>query len=141
MKKITLLFSCILLGLFAFAQKPAGSIKGILVDSTGKEPLAGATVSVLFEKDSSILTYKITDSTGTFIIKDLANNPYKLLVSFQGLKPFEKAFAITDAMPSVDLGNIIMVKDINTLDDIVLISDVPIQIKGDTTQFNASAFK
>jgi hypothetical protein len=129
------------LGLFSFAQKPMGSITGTLADSTGKEPLAGATVSVLLQKDSSLVTYTVTDPKGSFAIKDLADNPYILTVSFRGFKAFEKRFSITEARPSADMGNIILKKDINTLDELVLVSNVPIQIKGDTTQFNASAFK
>jgi hypothetical protein len=142
MKKIALLACCIFtLNLLAVAQKPAGSIKGILVDSSGRDRLAGATVSVLKEKDSSVVSYVVTDSTGGFEIKDLAADEYRLIVSSQGFQAYEKSFTLTDTRLTNDLGRIPLKKDINTLDELVLISNVPIQIKGDTTQFNASAFK
>lgn len=142
MKKIALLVCCIFtLSLTAAAQQPGGIIKGYLVDSSGSERLAGATVSVLLEKDSSVVSYVVTDSTGSFTIKDLPGNKYQLVVSYQGYQPYEKNFNITDSRPLNDLGRIILKKDMNTLDELVLISNVPIQIKGDTTQFNASAFK
>ncbi len=142
MKKIALLVCCIFtLSLIAAAQQPAGIIKGTLVDSAGSERLAGATVSILLEKDSSVVSYIVTDSTGSFNIKDLPTNKYQLIVSFQGYLPYEKSINITDARPLTDLGRIILKKDMNTLDELVLVSNVPIQIKGDTTQFNASAFK
>lgn len=142
MKKIFLLFSCsFLLSLLAVAQKPGSSIKGILADSSGKERLAGATVSLMLNKDSSIVGYVVTDSTGLFQLTDLANDKYTLTVSTRGFERYEKEIALSESRREVDLGKISLKKDISTLDEVVLISEVPIQIKGDTTQFNASAFK
>ena len=142
MQKIALLFSIIfLLGTAAWAQKPAGSIKGILIDTTGKQPLAGATVSVIYTKDTFLATYMLSDKKGMFEIKGLANATYKLSVSFQGFQSYQKTFSITDARQLVDAGSIITKKDLHTLDTFVITSDVPIQVKGDTVQFNAAAFK
>ncbi len=142
MRKIALLFTIIFLGsLSALAQKPAGSIKGTVIDTTGKQPLAGATVFVMLTKDSSVSTYSVSDKKGIFEIKDLLSDSYKLIISYQGYQSYEKVFSITDVKQLVDIGSIIMKKDFHSLDTFVVKSDVPIQIKGDTTQFNASAFK
>ncbi len=142
MRKIALLFTIIFLAsLAALAQKPAGTIKGTVIDATGKQPLAGATVFVMLTKDSSVSTYTVSDKKGIFEIKDLASDSYKLLISFQGYLSYEKIFSITDVKQLIDIGSIIMKKDFHSLNTFVVKSDVPIQIKGDTTQFNASAFK
>ena len=142
MQKISFLFLLFfMVTIDALAQKPAGTIKAILMDTAAKQPLAGATVSLIFTKDSTIATYVASDKTGLFEINGLANDTYKLLISFQGFETFEKKVAITPARQSVDLGTIILKKDEHTLDTFTVTSEVPIQIKGDTTQFNASAFK
>jgi hypothetical protein len=125
----------------ATAQKPAGNIKGMLMDTAAKQPLAGATVSVVFIKDSSVASFAISDKTGLFDIKDLENDTYKLHISFKGFQPYQKTVIISANKQTINLGNIILKKDEHTLDTFTVTSDVPIQIKGDTTQFNASAFK
>ena len=125
----------------ATAQKPMGNIKGTLMDTAAKQPLAGATVSLVFTKDSTLATYVVSDKNGTFEIKDLAYDSYKLHVSFLGFQPYQKTIPISANRQTINLGNIILIKDEHTLDTFTVTSDVPIQIKGDTTQFNASAFK
>ena len=54
------------------------------------------------------------------------------------LDAVEKTITISANRQNIDLGKIILKKDEHTLDTFVVESDVPIQIKGDTTQFNAS---
>ena len=142
MQKITFLFFLLFLVFAtALAQKPAGIIKGVLMDTAARQPLAGATVSVVFAKDSAMVNYAMSDKTGLFEIKDLANDTYHVHISFQGFEPYEKTVSITGDRQSVDLGKIILKKNDRTLDTFTVTSSVPIQIKGDTTQFNASAFK
>ncbi|MGC4103416.1 TonB-dependent receptor [Ferruginibacter sp.] len=142
MRKVYLLFSLMLLtGLAASAQKTTGSVKGVILDTTGKQPLAGATVSIVFTKDSTMANFIMSDKAGLFEIKDLDNDTYKLHISFKGFEAYQKTFTISDTKKTVDFGRIVMKADLHTLDTFVVTSDVPIQIKGDTTQFNASAFK
>lgn len=142
MQRIIFLLSLFfLVSATALAQKPAGLIKGLLMDTAARQPLAGATVSVVFTKDSALVNYAISDKTGLFEIKDLANNSYHIHISFQGFEPYRKTVTITADRQSINLGNIILKKSDRTLDTFTVTSSVPIQIKGDTTQFNASAFK
>ncbi|GAB2811485.1 outer membrane beta-barrel protein [Ferruginibacter profundus] len=142
MRKFCLLFPLtILLWTATQAQKTTGLIKGVIMDTTGKQPLAGATVSVIFTKDSTMATFAVSDKEGLFEIKDLASEAYKIHITFKGFEPYQKSFVITDTKQIIDLGKIIMKPDLHTLDTFVVTSDVPIQIKGDTTQFNATAFK
>ncbi|MEI9957822.1 MAG: hypothetical protein WDM90_16330 [Ferruginibacter sp.] len=58
-----------------------------------------------------------------------------------GIKHTKDHLRLALQRPTIDLGNISLKKDIQTLDTFVVTNDAPIQIKGDTTQFNASAFK
>jgi Outer membrane protein beta-barrel family/Carboxypeptidase regulatory-like domain len=142
MRKFFLFFSFILLaGSASHAQKPSGSIRAVLSDTALKQPLEGATISLVSAFDSVLAAHAVSDRSGMFQIKGLANDNYKLFISYSGFEPFHANITISSKKQSVDLGNIILKKDMQTLDTFVVASNVPIQIKGDTTQFNASAFK
>jgi len=91
-------------------KKTTGVIRGVLIDTTGKLHWLGATVSVIFNKDSTMASFTLSDKTGMFEIKDLADDSYKLHVSFKGLEPYQKSFSITPAKQVIDLGKIIMKK-------------------------------
>jgi Outer membrane protein beta-barrel family len=142
MRKICLLLSLFLLFCFATqAQKPAGIIKAVLLDTVGGQPIAGATASLLFNKDSTMASYAISDKTGLFEIQNLANDDYQLYISCKGFKAYQALVSISTEKQNINLQNIVLQKDLQTLDTFTVESTVPIQIKGDTTQFNANAFK
>jgi archaellum component FlaG (FlaF/FlaG flagellin family) len=72
MKKIYLAAVLILLSVLSVsAQKVSGTIKGILQDSATATPLGDATVSVMSLPDSSLISFTLTRSNGTFEIKNL----------------------------------------------------------------------
>ena len=123
------------------AQKSTGVVKGMISDTALKQAMSGATVSIISTKDSAMAGFILSDKKGMFEIGNLGNDNYKLLISFQGYLSYQKRFSISATQQSIDLGHISLKKDFHTLDTFVVTSDVPIQVKGDTVQFNASAFK
>lgn len=125
----------------AFAQKPDGSIKGKLVDSTSKQAIPNATVSVLVAKDSSLVSYTLSNAQGVFEVKNLVEGDYRLLISSTGFAETRKTFSITSANKNVDLGDFPVGKDFKTLQGVTITSESPIQVKNDTVQFNSSGFK
>jgi Outer membrane protein beta-barrel family/Carboxypeptidase regulatory-like domain len=138
-------FTLFTLFLFLFnaaqAQRADGNIKGKLIDTTAKQPVTDATVSVLNAKDSSLATFTLSNKQGAFEIKGLANGDYKLVITHQGYMEFKKLLSLTDTMKMIDLGNIPVDKDYLTLQGVVVTTEAPIQVKNDTIQFNASGFK
>lgn len=143
MRKIYLILSLLLLGgvITASAQKKiTGTIKGKLVDSVNKEPMAGATVTVMNPKDSSVVSFKVANAKGEFEIGDLEAGLYRLLVSFQGFDNYSKNFMISAAFPEVNLNSVYMLRKGTTLQEVV-VEGPPIQVKKDTVEFRASAFK
>lgn len=142
MKKASgLLTLALLLSCFTWAQKPVGSIKGKLVDTIAKQPVTDATISVLNSKDSSLTSFTTSNKQGLFEVKELPEGEYKVVLSHQTYQPFIRNIFITADKPLVDLGELAVSKDIKTLDEVILSSTTPIIVKGDTVQFNASAFK
>jgi hypothetical protein len=124
-----------------FAQKKAQSlVTGFLVDSLNKEPMANASVSVISLKDSSIVNIISTNTKGVFLIDRLQPGSYKLTISFLGYYPVHKLVTISSKLSSKDFGTIIMVPKITNLKE-VTIEPPPVEVKKDTIEFRASAFK
>src|SRR2546423_616039 len=140
MKKILFLSVGLLFIIVVAAQKP-GSVKGRLVDTSAKQPLSEATVSVINAKDSSLVSYTLTNKQGIFEIEQLDAGDYKLFVSFKGYQPFKKNFSISVDKKPVDLGEIKLEKEYKVLGEVVVTDDAPIKIKQDTVEFKADAFK
>ena len=137
----TILLALTLFSVSATAQKPDGSIKGRLVDSASKAAISNATVSVQFAKDSSLATFTLSNAQGIFEVKGLAEGDYRLIISSTGFAETKKPFAISADTRAIDLGDFPLGKDFKTLEGVTITNESPIQVKGDTVQFNSSGFK
>jgi len=125
----------------AKAQKADGVIRGKLIDTAAKQPIADATISVLNAKDSSLTTFTLSNKQGVFEIKGLAEGDYKLVITHQGYMEFKKLVSVTATEKTIDLASVPVQKDFKTLEGVTITSESPIQVKNDTIQFNASGFK
>jgi len=79
----------VLLGLLpttAAAQVLYGSMTGTVTDSSGAA-IPGATVSIKDEQTGLALS-AVTDSTGTYTIRNVTGGTYTMNVSLQGFKEF-----------------------------------------------------
>lgn len=140
--KFILITTFLLISLSSLSQqKNPGSVRGSLIDSVSGQMLYDATVSIVRVKDSSLISFTLTSSSGFFEIKNLAPGEYKIVVSYQGFKTLRKEFLITAEQPIADLGKVLMDRSYKTLDEVVVKDDAPVKIKGDTLAFNADAFK
>lgn len=140
MKKIftlSLLFCTLLVG----AQAQNGSIKGKLMDSTAKQPISDATVSVINTKDSSLATFTLSNKQGIFEIKGLEEGNYQLVITHLGFETFKKTVSVTATTKNVDLGDLKIPKEFKSLEGVTVTNDAPVIIKNDTIQFKADAFK
>jgi len=142
MKKIfTLSLLLFALLLTAKAQKFDGNIKGKLIDTAAKQPIPDATVSVLNAKDSSLVTFTLTNKLGVFEVKGLGEGDYRVIISSKGYLEVKQTVSITATGKTFDFGNLAIQKDYKTLEGVTVTSESPIQVKNDTVQFNASGFK
>ena len=142
MKKIlslSVLFLFFLLS--ANAQKADGVIRGKLMDTTAKQPVADATVSLLNAKDSSLATFTLSTKQGVFEIKGIPAGDYRLIISSKGFVEFKRPVSITETSKTIEFGNLAMEKDYKTLEGVTVTTESPIQVKNDTIQFNTSGFK
>src|SRR5687767_1390307 len=142
MKRIFTLF--ILTACFfipAQAQKSDGSIRGKLMDTTAKQAIGDATISVIDVKDSSLTTFTLSNKLGSFEVKGLEEGDYQLVISHQGFETYKKTVSVTSENKTIDLGVLKIQKDYKTLGEVVITADAPVIIKNDTIQFRADAFK
>nr|WKN39947.1 TonB-dependent receptor [Tunicatimonas sp. TK19036] len=121
----------------AYSQQ--SEIQGTVKSATDEMGLPGATV--ILEKTSDATTKGVvTDINGKFRIASVDTGQYKLRIQFIGFVPLEKNIHLQKS--SVDLGNIMLSEETTTLKEIEIVGKVPTgQQQGDTTQFNAGAFK
>jgi hypothetical protein len=128
-----------LLGLPAFAQNGSNKVYGIVKDNVN-EPQIGATV-VLKSTSDVFVAGGAADADGNFILSDIANGSYKLVVSYVGFDDFTRT--ITVAGTELNVGIIKMtVPTSTTLTEVKIEGKAPpVEQKQDTTQFNANSFK
>jgi hypothetical protein len=141
---ITLLIFCLLLSITAFAQRPGGQnmperkFTGKVIDGTAKVPMVGANVLIKTVTDS-LLRGTVTGAGGVFEIARPFIPEVKLEITFLGYKTITKIHSMREP---VELGELILLEDTKVLGE-VLVQGVSVvgEQKGDTTSFNANAFK
>ncbi|GAB4037465.1 outer membrane beta-barrel protein [Spirosoma gilvum] len=135
------IFHCTFFITTAFAQS-TGTISGAVVDSVTRKPLMEASISLLSAKDSSLVSFGITDGDGKFIFSKIAEGQYRVLVTYVGYRSRAKRVAITPNDHTVDVGTIDIVAQSQTLMEVSVQGEkAPIAVKGDTLEFNAGSFK
>jgi hypothetical protein len=134
---LSLTITFLFFGFVATAQ--SGLIKGTIVDTAVKKPLASATISVVQATDSSLVSFARSNDQGSFSVTRLDAGNYILMVSFTGFDTYFKNFAVTEATKEIDAGIIPMTSQNTGMN--VTVTAAPIVIKGDTVEYNAGSFK
>jgi Outer membrane protein beta-barrel family/CarboxypepD_reg-like domain len=129
---IMLIFSSVII-----AQKAV--IKGVVYDTASKKGLAYATVSLVNEKDSTLINFTRADSTGKFILKQVNQGVYLLSTSYVGFMPVWKKIAV--AGDEINIGNVNMV-DVKLAGNVTVNAKrPPVVMNNDTLEFNTENFK
>ncbi len=142
MKKVTRLLLFFLLTNAALQAQKYNLTGKLLADDTS-EPLESATVMILNPTDSSLINFGRTEADGSFTIKNLnSKDAYLLRITFIGYQMSDwQIKANTDKNP-YDLGVIRMQPESLLLKEATVTAEhIPVQIKKDTIEFNANAFK
>ena len=141
MKKTIYLLVLTALPSFLLAQKH-GSVKGQLYDSVARQPVSSATISLLLQKDSSLVGFVMSDEQGRFQLDKIANGKYRLLITHVNYHNGSQLFSISDSATQKDLGRVFMADLSQTLQEVIVTAEAPpITMIGDTIQYNAGSFK
>jgi hypothetical protein len=142
MRKFILLYVLIMgFTSHVFSQKADGQVKGTLIDTASGKPILDATISIINSSDSSLVTFTLTNSAGNFEIRGLAAGVYVVHIAHPLFNTVEKQVKISTESKVSDLGIINPSRDYRTLGEVIVTNEAPIVVKGDTVQYNTSAFK
>ncbi|MEP7278560.1 MAG: outer membrane beta-barrel protein [Bacteroidota bacterium] len=118
-----------------------GTISGTLQDKTDKAPLRGATLNLSPKKNPSQKLDAISDNKGHFSFTGIPPDTFMLSITYVGYE-FVDRQVNPSANSEHNLGVIFIPKTSQELEGVTIIAKTPpAQQKGDTVQFNASAFK
>lgn len=138
MKKISLLFFLVMSAI-SFSQEY--KVTGKVIDETTKEPLEASTVYAESIQDSTMVSYTISNQTGSFVLDlNSAQEKLNLFITYNGYTPVKKV--ITLSKKNIALGEIVLVLQAEQLEGVSVVGErVPIKISKDTLEFNANSFK
>ena len=137
---ILILASSLLVTTYSFSQgKIRGSVKGIVADTSNRQILTDATISLTPESDTSSTEFAITDKHGAFAFKNLLPGNYRLVITFEGFRHISKNFTVNNSNRDFDFATLYMQKASTMLQELVIQSP-PMRIKKDTIEYNAEMF-
>lgn len=142
-KKCLLLLTTILLGPLLFAQSPVYQVlEGNVVDDKSNEPLIGTHIRILNHKDSTQIAATIADIEGFFRIQAQSGKKYLVEIGFMGYQRLYLNVDIPQTGTTHRLGTLRLQEDSRFLNEVVIEGTAIVgENYGDTTAFNASAFK
>lgn len=140
MRQLYFLFFLLTGSLFSFGQR--GEVRGVAYDTLAKRAVPDATVTILAKKDSSLVSFGMTDDKGRFSITSLPDGEYRVLLTHVAFHNSSLFFRISDSSKLAELGNIVMNDRTRVLEEVVIKSEAPpVTLIGDTVQYNAGSFK
>lgn len=139
MSKFLACLLCLCMTHWAIAQNTA-TLKGRLIDSTGKQSLKDASVTILDARDSTLEVFGLTKEDGSFEIKNISFGNYLVHISFQGYETIFKPVTLSKTNTELNLGSIYLKQQANDL-GMVTVTQSPITVKNDTLEYNAGSFK
>ena len=139
MKKLLLLLVICNLAQFVQAQT-VGTVRGRLLDTLNKQSLKDASIVILDARDSTLEVFGLAAADGSFNITNIAFGRMLLQIKFQGYEPVERKLNFTKENSTLNLGNIYLKVAANNLNEVTVTSS-PVQMKKDTVEFSAGAFK
>ncbi|WP_299124139.1 outer membrane beta-barrel protein [uncultured Winogradskyella sp.] len=138
MKKLFIVFA-LLFVIHSFSQEKSFEITGTLIAEDSNNPIESATIYLERIKDSTVVSYTISDKEGKFKLQSSTyDKKLNFYVSYVGYKTYLKQLAID--REKIDLSIIKMQLD-NQLDEVLVKSTAPITIKKDTLEFNVKSYK
>lgn len=117
------------------------SITGTVRDSTGSA-LPNATVMLMQRADSVLVSFTMTEESGSFSLQPVQPGKYFIRLTYVGYANYEKPLDITPKNPPIDLGILQLDPIAELLEGITVTGKRnPVAIKKDTIEFSASSFQ
>ena len=136
---ITLLLSFISVN--SFAQSDKYLIKGKVTDTAASYTMVNSAVTILNQKDSTLVKFARVIQDGTFQINNLKAGKFILLITYPGYADYIEQFALDSVKPSIEFKPINLLLKSTLLENVIIQGKAAaIKIKGDTTEYNAGSY-
>jgi hypothetical protein len=136
------LLSVLLLSLLtftSFAQDGGNKVTGVVKDNVNEAQI-GATITLKTPTDVYV-TGAAADVDGHFVVTDVADGSYKLVVSYLGFDDYTKMITVSGGEVNVGIIKMSSAKS-TTLSEVKIVDKAPpVQQNQDTTAFNANSYK
>lgn len=101
-------------------------IKGKVLDSKTNQSLPLVNLILTDQKQSSLIKYTSSDTSGFFQFTETSKGKYILSVSLMGYQKIEKELLIDENTPKIlELGTILMPEDVNLLGEVTITAGTP----------------
>lgn len=135
-----LVLSLLLVSGSVFAQ--GYGVKGSVNDSVEHVKLVNASIAILNARDSTLVTFTRAAQDGSFAIKNLHKGKFILLLAYPDYADYVEHFSLDSLKQLHNFGHINMQLKSRLLHEVIIKgATTAIKIKGDTTEFNAAAYK
>jgi len=136
----TFLLLILFMSFWASSFSQTFKLSGILTDGKDKQTLIGVVLRLNHLNDSTNTMDAVSDVDGSFVITGLSSGKYLLQASYVGYQPMSQIVQILNA--DLNLGTLIMVQTSSGLKGVTVTAEqIRAQQNGDTSQFNADAYK
>jgi hypothetical protein len=126
---------------FSFAQSNPYLIRGKVTDTAASYTMVNSTVSVLNQKDSTLVKFSRVNQEGSFQINNLKAGNFILLITYPGYADYIEQFALDSLKPAKDFNAVNLLLKSTLLENVIIQGKAAaIKIKGDTTEFNAGSY-
>lgn len=115
------------------AMPQIGHVYGKLVDAQTRQSIEYASVALLRQKDSGVVTGMLSKPNGDFSLEQLPFGQFILRINFMGYKTIFRKVSVTPQAMSQDLGNIRLEANTEVLSEV--------QVTGQRTAFQMSIDK
>src|SRR5690554_1588946 len=113
-------------------------VRGTIKDTIGN-PLEFANVIASIKSSGETESYGITNHEGRFQLDLPKRDSYILRASFLGFQNSEKTIEVSNDAQNMQIDFVLKEQE-NQLDDVELVYEMPVTIKGDTIVYNADSF-
>jgi len=124
------------LPLTLFAQSI--TLRGVVKDSIGS-PLELANIIATNKAEGTLESYGITDALGRYRLDLTTGITYDIKVSYLGLQSINEEISVTQDAQDITK-DFTLKEDPNQLDNVELVYEMPVTIKGDTIVYSTDSF-
>jgi hypothetical protein len=108
----------------------------------GRVTVTGASIVILNKKDSVIQAFTRSKADGNFMLNQLSSDNYILLATYPNYADYTEEFVLDSNHLLKDFGNIKLTPLSVLLNEVIIKGTISaVRIKGDTTEYNAKAYK